>query len=255
MCDFAVGLSRQLNGSVIPSERPNHMMLEMWNPLGIVGVITAFNFPCAVLGAPTTPLITIAMTKIIAGVLEKNNLPGPIFTAFCGGAESGQVIAKDPRIPLVSFTGSSKLWVGLMVQQTVNERYGKWLLELSGNNAIIVMDDADIELAVRSVLFSAVGTAGQRCTTCRRLLLHESVYSKVLDRLCDVYKQVKVGNPLEKGTLLGPLHTRVSRENYMKGIEKIKSQGGKILVGGSIIESEGNFVQPTIVEISSTAVC
>ncbi|XP_057786677.1 aldehyde dehydrogenase family 7 member B4 isoform X1 [Salvia miltiorrhiza] len=268
MCDFAVGLSRQLNGSVIPSERPNHMMLEMWNPLGIVGVITAFNFPCAVLGwnacialvcgnsvvwkgAPTTPLITIAMTKIIAGVLEKNNLPGAIFTAFCGGAEIGQAIAKDPRIPLVSFTGSSK--VGLMVQQTVNQRYGKCLLELSGNNAIIVMDDADIELAVRSVLFAAVGTAGQRCTTCRRLILHESVYQKVLDRLCDVYKQVKVGNPLEKGTLLGPLHTPVSRENFVKGIEKIKSQGGKILVGGSIIESEGNFVQPTIVEISASA--
>ncbi|KAL6558269.1 Aldehyde dehydrogenase 7 member B4 [Orobanche minor] len=221
--DFAVGLSRQLNGSVIPSERPNHMMLEMWNCLGIVGVITAFNFPCAVLvcgnsvvwkGAPTTPLIIIAMTKIIAGVLEKNNLPGAIFIAFCGGADIGQVIAKDPRIPLVSFTGSSKLWVGLMVQQTVNERYGKWLLELSGNNAIIVMDDADID-----------GTAGQRCTTSRRLLLHESVYSKVLDRLCDVYKQVKVGYLLEKGTLLGPLHTTlVSRENYMKGMEKIKSQ-------------------------------
>ncbi|KAG6383210.1 hypothetical protein SASPL_157047 [Salvia splendens] len=277
MCDFAVGLSRQLNGSVIPSERPNHMMLEMWNPLGIVGVITAFNFPCAVLGwnacialvcgnsvvwkgAPTTPLITIAMTKIIAGVFEKNNLPGAIFTAFCGSAEIGQAIAKDPRVPLVSFTGSSK--VGLMVQQTVNQRYGKCLLELSGNNAIIVMDDADIELAVRSVLFAAVGTAGQRCTTCRRLLLHESVYEKVLDRLCDVYKQVKVGSPLEKGTLLGPLHTPVSRENFVKGIEKIKSQvraepfsvvGGKIICGGGVVESEGNFVQPTIVEISSCA--
>ncbi|KAM7480626.1 hypothetical protein LguiA_028839 [Lonicera macranthoides] len=213
MCDFAVGLSRQLNGSVIPSERPNHMMLEMWNPLGIVGVITAFNFPCAVLGwnacialvcgncivwkgAPTTPLITIAMTKLVAGVLEKNNLPAGIFTSFCGGAEIGQAIAKDKRIPLVSFTGSSK--VGLMVQQTVNERYGKCLLELSGNNAIIVMDDADIQLAARSVLFAAVGTAGQRCTTCRRL-------------------------------------------------------GGKILTGGSVIESEGNFVEPTIVEISPSA--
>ncbi|KAI5665388.1 hypothetical protein M9H77_15241 [Catharanthus roseus] len=268
MCDFAVGLSRQLNGSVIPSERPNHMMLEMWNPLGIVGVITAFNFPCAVLGwnacialvcgncvvwkgAPTTPLITIAMTRLVAGVLEKNNLPGAIFTAFCGGAEIGQAIAKDTRIPLVSFTGSSK--VGLMVQQTVNQRFGKCLLELSGNNAIIVMDDADIELAVRSVLFAAVGTAGQRCTTCRRLLLHESVYQKVLDRLLDVYKQVKIGDPLEKGTLLGPLHTRTSRENFEKGIQVIKSQGGKILVGGSVIESEGNFVQPTIVEINPNA--
>ncbi|KAL6560005.1 hypothetical protein OROGR_005122 [Orobanche gracilis] len=253
MCDFAVGLSRQLNGSVIPSERPNHMMLEMWNPLGIVGVITAFNFPCAVLvkGAPTTPLITIAMTKIIAGVLERNNLPGAIFTSFCGGAEIGQAIAKDTRVPLVSFTGSSK--VGIMVQQTVNQRFGKCLLELSGNNAIIVMDDADIELAVRSVLFAAVGTAGQRCTTCRRLLLHESIYQKVLDRLVDVYKQVKAGNPLEKGTLLGPLHTRASRENFVKGVEIITSHGGNIVAGGSIIESPGNFVQPTIVEISPSA--
>ncbi|GLT56034.1 hypothetical protein SLA2020_291070 [Shorea laevis] len=268
MCDFAVGLSRQLNGSVIPSERPNHMMLEMWNPLGIVGIITAFNFPCAVLGwnacialvcgncvvwkgAPTTPLVTVAMTKLVAGVLEKNNLPGAIFTAFCGGAEIGEAMAKDTRIPLVSFTGSSK--VGLKVQQTVNERFGKCLLELSGNNAIIVMDDADIQLAVRSVLFAAVGTAGQRCTTCRRLLLHESIYKKVLEQLLVVYKQVKIGDPLEKGTLLGPLHTSQSRRNYKKGIETIKLQAWKILTGGAVIESEGNFVQPTIVEISPDA--
>ncbi|RXH74814.1 hypothetical protein DVH24_029535 [Malus domestica] len=213
MCDFAVGLSRQLNGSIIPSERPDHMMFEVWNPLGIVGVITAFNFPCAVLGwnacialvcgncvvwkgAPTTPLVTIAVTKLIAEVLEKNNLPAAIFTAFCGGAEIGEAIAKDTRIPLVSFTGSSK--VGAKVQQIVTERFGKCLLELSGNNALIVMDDADVGLAVRSIFFAAVGTAGQRCTTCRRL-------------------------------------------------------GGKILTGGSVIESDGNFVQPTIVEIASNA--
>ncbi|XP_022715297.1 aldehyde dehydrogenase family 7 member B4 [Durio zibethinus] len=268
MCDFAVGLSRQLNGSIIPSERPNHIMLEMWNPLGIVGVITAFNFPCAVLGwnacialvcgncivwkgAPTTPLVTIAMTKLVAGVLEKNNLPGAIFTSFCGGADIGEAIAKDRRIHLVSFTGSSK--VGLKVQQTVNERFGKCLLELSGNNAIIVMDDADVQLAVRSVLFAAVGTAGQRCTTCRRLLLHESIYQTVLGQLLGVYKQIKIGDPLEKGTLLGPLHTSSSRKNFEKGIEIIKSQGGKILTGGRLIESEGNFVQPTIVEISPNA--
>uniref|UniRef100_A0A6N2K4U8 Aldehyde dehydrogenase family 7 member A1 n=1 Tax=Salix viminalis TaxID=40686 RepID=A0A6N2K4U8_SALVM len=268
MCDFSVGLSRQLNGSVIPSERPNHAMLEMWNPLGVVGVITAFNFPCAVLGwnacialvcgncvvwkgAPTTPLITIAMTRLVAGVLEKNNLPPAIFTSFCGGADIGQAIAKDTRISLVSFTGSSK--VGQMVQQTVNQRFGKCLLELSGNNAIIVMDDADIQLAVRSVLFAAVGTAGQRCTTCRRLLLHESIYQIALDQLLYVYKQVKIGNPLEKGTLLGPLHTSESRKSFEKGIEIIKSQACKILIGGSVIESEGNFVQPTIVEISPNA--
>ncbi|PRQ47033.1 Aldehyde dehydrogenase family 7 member A1 [Rosa chinensis] len=268
MCDFCVGLSRQLNGSIIPSERPNHMMFEVWNPLGIVGVITAFNFPCAVLGwnacvalvcgncvvwkgAPTTPLVTIAVTKLIAEVLEKNNLPGAIFTAFCGGAEVGEAIAKDNRIPLVSFTGSSK--VGQKVQRIVSERFGKCLLELSGNNAIIVMDDADIELAVRSILFAAVGTAGQRCTTCRRLYLHESIYQNVLDKLVGLYKQVKIGNPLEKGTLVGPLHTHQSKENFEKGIGAIKSQGGKIAVGGSTVGSDGNYVQPTIVEISPTA--
>ncbi|GJM98694.1 hypothetical protein PR202_ga15724 [Eleusine coracana subsp. coracana] len=241
---------------------------EVWNPLGVVGVITAFNFPCAVLGwnacialvcgnsvvwkgAPTTPLITVAMTKIVASVLEKNNLPGAIFTAFCGGTEIGQAIARDTRIPLVSFTGSTK--AGLMVQQQVNARFGKCLLELSGNNAIIVMDDADIQLAVRSVLFAAVGTAGQRCTTCRRLILHESIYQTFLDQLVEVYKQVRIGDPLEAGTLLGPVHTPGSKENFLKGIQTIKSQGGKILIGGSAIESEGNFVQPTIVEISSSA--
>ncbi|KVH92900.1 Aldehyde dehydrogenase, conserved site-containing protein [Cynara cardunculus var. scolymus] len=209
MCDFAVGLSRQLNGSVIPSEHANPSItliyydyVQMWNPLGIVGVITAFNFPCAVLGwnacialvcgncvvwkgAPTTPLITIAMTKL----------------------------------------------VGLMVQQTVSQRFGKCLLELSGNNALIVMDDADIKLA----------------------LVHEKIYDSVVDQLLEAYKQVKIGDPLDKGTLLGPLHTKASRENFEKGIKAIKSQGGKILTGGSIIESEGNFVQPTIVEISPSA--
>ncbi|EOY27279.1 Aldehyde dehydrogenase 7B4 isoform 5 [Theobroma cacao] len=239
MCDFAVGLSRQLNGSVIPSER--------WN-----ACIALVCGNCIVWkGAPTTPLVTIAMTKLVAGVLEKNNLPGAIFTSFCGGAEIGEAIAKDRRIPLVSFTGSST--VGLKVQQTVNARFGKCLLELSGNNAIIVMDDADVQLAVRSVLFAAVGTAGQRCTTCRRLLLHESIYQRVLDQLLDVYKQVKIGDPLQRGTLLGPLHTSSSRKNFEKGIEIIKSQGGKILTGGGLIESEGNFVQPTIVEISPNA--
>ncbi|KAL2933132.1 Aldehyde dehydrogenase family 7 member B4 [Bienertia sinuspersici] len=292
MCDFAVGLSRQLNGSIIPSERPDHAMLEVWNPLGIVGVITAFNFPSAVLGwnaclalvcgncvvwkgAPTTPLITIALTKIIAGVLEKNNLPGSIFTSLCGGAEIGQAIAKDTRISLVSFTGSSK--VGLMVQHTVNQRFGKCLLELSGNNAIIVMDDADIKLAVRSVLFAAVGTAGQRCTTCRRLLLHESIYDKVLEQLLDLYKQVKIGDPLEDGTLLGPLHTKSSKDSFVKGIEVIKSQTKtparfigiglepvfclalrqevKSCTGGSAIESEGNFVQPTIMSTYLVELC
>ncbi|KAH9321688.1 hypothetical protein KI387_016327, partial [Taxus chinensis] len=268
MCDYAVGLSRQLNGSIIPSERPNHMMMEVWNPLGIVGVITAFNFPAAVLGwnacialvcgncviwkgAPTTPLITVAMTKLIAEVFKRNGFPSAIFTCICGGAEIGQAIAEDTRIPLVSFTGSTK--VGQIVQRTVNARFGKCLLELSGNNAIIVMDDADLALAVSSVLFAAVGTAGQRCTTCRRLLLHENIYQQVIEKLVDAYKQVKVGDPMDKDTLLGPLHTQISKLNFERGIQVIKSQGGNILTGGSVIEHEGNYVQPTIVEISQDA--
>ncbi|KAJ8441128.1 hypothetical protein Cgig2_006957 [Carnegiea gigantea] len=275
MCDFAVGLSRQLNGSIIPSERksnllelffysrhslrcPNHVMLEVWNPLGIVGVITAFNFPCAVLGwnacialvcgncvvwkgAPTTPLVL--PVEEVLGIASFWFLCDA-FWFYCD--------------ELVIFIHSKLLisllpQVGLMVQQSVNQRFGKCLLELSGNNAIIVMDDADIKLAVRSILFAAVGTAGQRCTTCRRLLLHESIYSKILSQLVDLYKQVKIGDPLENGTLLGPLHTKTSKENFLKGMGAIKAQGGKILVGGSAIESDGNFVQPTIVEISPDA--
>lgn len=268
MCDYAVGLSRQLNGSVLPSERPNHAMLEVWNPLGIVGVITAFNFPCAVLGwnacialvcgncvlwkgAPTTSLVTIATTKLIVDVLEKNNLPGAICTTVCGGAEIGEAISKDSRIPLVSFTGSTK--VGQIVQSVVSARFGKCLLELSGNNAIIVMDDANLSLVVPSVLFAAVGTAGQRCTTCRRLFVHEKLYSQVTEKLLHAYSQVKVGDPLEEGTLIGPLHTPSSKISFEQGIQKIRSQGGKILTGGSVLEREGNFVQPTVVEISHDA--
>ncbi|KAJ7564458.1 hypothetical protein O6H91_02G018200 [Diphasiastrum complanatum] len=265
MCDFAVGLSRQINGLILPSERPNHLMMEVWNPLGIVGVITAFNFPCAVLGwnaclalvcgnsvvwkgAPTTPLVTIATTRIFTQVLENNGLPGSIFTCVCGGSEIGEAIARDPRIPLVSFTGSTK--VGQLVRNAVNARFGKCLLELSGNNAIIVMDDVDMPLAVRSVLFAAVGTAGQRCTTCRRLLVHEKVYDKMIESLLSAYTQIKAGDPLSNETLLGPLHSEVSKSNFERGIEIIKSQGGKILTGGKTLEREGNYVEPTIVEIS-----
>ncbi|PPE02803.1 hypothetical protein GOBAR_DD00172 [Gossypium barbadense] len=250
MCDFAVGLSRQLNGSVIPSERPNHMMLEMWNPLGIVGVITAFNFPCAVLGWNACIALVCGNCVVCFHVLASFN--GTSNHAVC----NNEIFTLEDHKKFDDSTSSIDVLamvVGVKVQQTVNERFGKCLLELSGNNAIIVMDDADIKLAVRSVLFAAVGTAGQRCTTCRRLLLHESIYRTVVDQLLDVYKQVKIGDPLEKGTLLGPLHTSSSRKNFEKGIEIIKSQGGKILTGGGIIESEGNFVQPTIVEISPDA--
>lgn len=263
ICDFAVGLSRSMNGQVIPSERPGHLLLEMWNPLGLVGIITAFNFPVAVFGwnnaisliggnvnlwkgAPTTPLCTVAVTRIVSEVLERNGLPGAICSAICGGANIGQAMSEDKRVNLVSFTGSTH--VGREVALTVQKRFGKSLLELGGNNAIVVMDDADLDMVVRAVLFAAVGTAGQRCTTTRRLILHESVYDEVTSRLVAAYKQVKVGNPLHAGVLCGPLHTKRSVEIYSEAVKAAVAQGGKVLAGGNVIEGEGFFVQPTIVE-------
>ncbi|CAI7920658.1 unnamed protein product, partial [Closterium sp. NIES-54] len=241
MCDFSVGLSRQLTGSIIPSERPNHFMMEQWNPLGVVGVISAFNFPNAVLGwnaclalvcgdvvvwkgAPTTSLVSVATTRIVADVLARNGLPGGIFSCVCGGTEIGQAIARDPRIPLVSFTGSTR--VGQAVRAEVSARWGNCLLELSGNNAIVIMPDADLALAVRSVLFAAVGTAGQRCTTCRRLLVHEDVYDEVVRLLTAAYKQAleKVGDPVLPTTLIGPLHTPAAKAQFLKGLADVTAQ-------------------------------
>lgn len=212
ICDYAVGLSRMLEGKVLPSERPDHFMLEQWNPVGTVGVISAFNFPAAVYGwnsaialvcgngvlwkaAPTTSLIAIAITRILAGVFEQNGLPPAICSLVTGGAEIGKAIASNRLIDLVSFTGSTP--AGRAVGVTVQERFGKSILELGGNNAIIVLDDADIDMAVRSVLFAAVGTAGQRCTTARRLLLQEGIHDEFLLRLAKAYEQIRVGGPLE----------------------------------------------------------
>jgi len=263
ICDFATGLSRTIGGSVIPSERPDHFLMETWNPLGVVGMITAFNFPVAVAGwnlalslvagnthvwkgAPTTPLTTIALTKIMAEVLERNNVPGSVIAAVCGGGDVGHTLANDRRVPLVSFTGSTK--TGKAVAMDVQARFGKSLLELGGNNALTILEDADLDMACRSVLFAAVGTAGQRCTSVRRLLVQESVYDEVVERLVKAYKSVKIGDPSEPGVLCGPLHTKQSVENFKKGIEDAKAQGGKIAVGGEVIEGPGNFVQPTIIE-------
>jgi len=264
ICDFAVGLSRMYSGKIIPSERPGHVLLEQWNPLGVVGVISAFNFPIAVYGwnsavamvcgntllwkgAPTTPLVSVATTKIIASVLEKNNLPGGICSMVCGGAEIGEAMAKDTRIPLVSFTGSTEVGnkVGVMVQ----ERFGKSLLELGGNNAIIVDEDADLEMVAQSVVFACVGTAGQRCTTTRRLILHNKVHDQVLTRMKKSFEQVltRLGDPLEDSVLYGPLHGPLSVKKYLETIEAIKKAGGSIVFGGKVIEREGFFVEPTIV--------
>ncbi|KAG2387954.1 hypothetical protein C9374_000804 [Naegleria lovaniensis] len=269
ICDYATGLSRMINGSVLPSERPNHMMYEMWNPIGTVGVISAFNFPVAVYGwnaalglvcgntmvwkgAPTTSLSTIATGKIIQQVLKDNKLNPAICTSMTGGADIGEAIAKDKRIGLVSFTGSTK--VGKRVREIVNDRWGNCLLELGGNNAIIVCEDADLEIAFRSVLFACVGTAGQRCTTTRRLIIHESVYDQFINKLKKGYANVKIGDPLrESGVLCGPLHTKNAVEQYKNALEQAKKQGGKILYGGNVLNRSGNYVEPTIVEIAYDA--
>ena len=262
ICDFAVGLSRSFEGKIFPSERPGHMLLEQWNPLGVVGIITAFNFPVAVFGwnaaialvcgncclwkgAPTTPLTSIAISRIVASVLKANDLPAAICTLFCGGADLGAAMATDDRLRLVSFTGSTA--VGKKVALAVQNRFGKILLELGGNNAIVVMDDADLDMVVRASLFACVGTAGQRCTTTRRLILHEKVYDQVLERLKKAYGQVKMGDPMQPGTLLGPMHSELGVNGFLKAIEEAKSQGGSVEVGGSRVDAPGFFVNPTIV--------
>lgn len=262
ICDFAVGLSRSFEGKIFPSERPGHMLLEQWNPLGVIGVITAFNFPvapfgwnaaialvcgncCLWKGAPTTPLTSIAITRVMTSVLVANELPAAIISLFCGGVDIGSAIAEDQRVKLVSFTGSTG--VGRKVALTVQARFGKVLLELGGNNAIVVMDDADLDMVVRASLFACVGTAGQRCTTTRRLILHEKVYDEVLERLKKAYTQVKMGDPLQPGTLLGPMHSDLGVRGFLGAIQEAKEQGGKVEVGGSVADAPGFFVHPTIV--------
>ncbi|KAJ3354529.1 Alpha-aminoadipic semialdehyde dehydrogenase [Allomyces javanicus] len=268
VCDYAVGLSRMMSGKVIPSERPGHFMMEQWNPLGNVGVISAFNFPVAVYGwnsalalvcgnpviwkgAPSTNLSSVATTKIISEVLVKNNLPGAITALVTGDADVGIAMSKDKRVNLLSFTGSTE--VGRKVGVTVQERFGRPLLELGGNNAIIVMDDADLKLAVQSILFAAVGTAGQRCTTVRRLFLHEKIRDEFMAQLIAAYQQVRIGDPLDEATLCGPLHTKAAVEAYQKGLEAVKAQGGKILFGGEVLDAPGNYVTPAITEIDAKA--
>ncbi|XP_028829571.1 alpha-aminoadipic semialdehyde dehydrogenase [Denticeps clupeoides] len=262
VCDYAVGLSRMIGGPVLPSERPGHALIEQWNPVGLVGIITAFNFPVAVYGwnnaialicgnvclwkgAPTTPLTSVAVTKIVANVLGQNNLPGAICSMTCGGADIGSAIAKDERVDLVSFTGSTH--VGKQVSLMVQERFGRQLLELGGNNAIVVFEDADLNLAVPSTVFAAVGTAGQRCTTTRRLMLHEGVHDAVVERLAKAYKQVRIGDPWDPSTLYGPLHTKQAVEQYLAAVEQAKQQGGTIICGGKVMDRPGNYVEPTII--------
>ena len=277
ICDLAAGMSRQIPGQVLPSEREEHVMLETWSPLGTVGIITAFNFPNAVAGwnsavslvcgntqilkgAETASLTSIALQKLFVQVLEDNGMSGGVATLCQGrGEDVGELMLHDERVSLVSFTGSTK--VGKRVSNVVGSRFGRTLLELGGNNAIIVMDDANVEMALRSVLFAAVGTCGQRCTSLRRLLLHQDIYDEFVDRLKQSYAKVKIGDPLNGDTLVGPLHRKEALENFSRVVKEAQAQGGKVLYGGERVPSDtlpqeirsGNFVYPTIVEIGHDA--
>jgi len=261
ICDFAVGLSRQLYGLTIASERPKHRMMEQWHPLGPIGIVTAFNFPCAVYAwnaaiaavcgdtcvwkpSPRTPLVSIAVQHLADRAMKACDAEGVLNLAM-GGADVGAWIAEDPRLPLVSFTGS--IPVGKQVAATVAGRLGKSILELGGNNAIIVAADADLDLAVRAITFGAVGTAGQRCTSTRRVFADASVVDELTERLTRAYATVKIGDPLEEGVLMGPLCGEGSVRAFEAALETASAQGGEVVTGGMAIDRAGWFVQPTIV--------
>jgi len=267
ICDFAVGQSRQLYGKTIASERPEHQMLEKYQPLGIVGIISAFNFPVAVWSwnamiaaicgdvciwkpSEKTPLCGIACQHIVAQVVKENDLPEGIFSFINGGADLGKWMAEDRRVPLVSATGSTRM--GKSVAQTVAGRLGKSLLELGGNNAIIMTANANIEMALRATVFGSVGTCGQRCTTTRRLIIHESIYDQVKDRLVQAYGGLKIGNPMNENTLVGPLIDKDAVNGFTNALEVVQKEGGKLLTGGEVLTlgglEGGNYVQPAIVE-------
>ena len=271
ICDFAVGLSRQLHGLTMHSERPGHRMYEQYHPLGIVGIISAFNFPVAVWSWNTalawicgdvcvwkpsekTPLCGVACQNIIAEVLKKNHLPEGISCLINGDYQVGEFMTQDKRIPLVSATGSIRM--GKIVAQAVAARLGKSLLELGGNNAIIVTPDADIEMTVIGAVFGAVGTAGQRCTSTRRLIVHDSIYDQVKDAIVDAYKQLKIGNPLDEYNHVGPLIDTDAVALYQNALEKAKSEGGNIIVEGAVLTGEGYesgcYVKPAIIEANNS---
>lgn len=270
ICDFAVGLSRQLYGLTIVSERPKHRMMEQYHPLGVVGVISAFNFPVAVWSWNTalawvcgdtcvwkpsekTPLTAIACQNIAQRVFEANNVPEGVSSLVIGGPEIGKALAADRNIALVAATGSTPM--GRSVAQTVAARLGKTLLELGGNNAIIITPSADLKMVVPGAVFGAVGTAGQRCTSTRRLIIHDSIYDKVLESITAAYKQIKIGNPLDENNHMGPLIDKDAVEMYLNAIEEVKKEGGKILVEGGVLTGEGYesgcYVKPVIVEAKS----
>lgn len=265
IADFAVGLSRQLYGKTMHSERRNHRMYEQWHPLGIIGVITAFNFPAAVWAwnsmiaavcgdvvvwkpSELAPLTAVAMNSICREIARRRGFEG-IFSLVVGdGPELGKKMALDTRIPCVSATGSCRM--GRSVAQAVAGRMGRSILELGGNNAVIVLPDADMDLVVRGVLFGAVGTAGQRCTSIRRALVHTAVYDDFIQALSAAYKQVRIGNPLQQGTLMGPLIHKGAVDSYLAAVARVKGEGGEVVCGGRVVPGmpSGLYVEPTIVK-------
>ncbi len=267
IADFAVGLSRQLYGMTTQSERPHHRLYEQWHPLGPVGIVTAFNFPVAVFGwnamialvcgdtliwkpSSKTPLCAIATVRIMEEVLGENGLPEGIVNLIIGSGETiGERLIRDERIPLISATGSVRM--GKHVGKTVAERLGRTILELGGNNGVILMEDTDMELALQAVLFGAVGTAGQRCTTIRRLMVHESIQETFTNRLIGAYRSVQIGNPLDKRTLMGPLIDADAVKQFEAAIARVREEGGEILTGGNVLKeggyAKGFYVEPTIV--------
>jgi aldehyde dehydrogenase (NAD+) len=267
ICDFAVGLSRQLHGQTMHSERPLHRMYEQWHPLGIVGIISAFNFPVAVWSWNTmlawvcgdvciwkpsekTPLCAVACQHIIEKIFAKNNVPEGVSGLITGARETGEWLVKDTRVPLISATGSTRM--GKMVGTAVAERLGKSLLELGGNNAIIISAEADLDMAILGAVFGAVGTAGQRCTTTRRLIIADSIYDKVKGRLVAAYKQLRIGNPLDEKNHVGPLIDTDAVKMYEQSIEACKKEGGKFIVEGAVLQGDGYesgcYVKPCIAE-------
>ena len=270
ICDLAVGMSRQLNGLTMHSERPNHRMYEQYHPLGIVGIISAFNFPVAVWSwnsmiaavcgdvciwkpSEKTPLSAVACQNLMAKILKENNLPEGLFSLINGDFKVGEWMSHDERIPLVSATGSTRM--GKAVGTALAQRFGKALLELGGNNAIILSENANLDLAMIGVVFGAVGTAGQRCTTTRRLIIHESLYKQVKEKLVKAFAQLTIGNPLT-GNLVGPLIDKAAVNAYLNAIEQVKTEGGNVLCGAEVLSGEGYesgcYVKPTICEANNS---
>lgn len=267
ICDFAVGLSRQLNGLTMHSERPGHRMYEQWHPLGVIGIISAFNFPVAVWSwnsmiawvcgdtciwkpSEKTPLCALACQNIVAVVFAANQVPEGVCGLITGGREAGEWMTSDHRIPMISATGSTRM--GKAIGQAMASRLGRALLELGGNNAIIVSKDADLDIAIPGAVFGAVGTAGQRCTTTRRLIIHESIYDKVRDKLVAAYRQLRIGDPLQERNHVGPLIDKDAVRAYSNAIEAGKKQGCRFLIDGEVLAGDGFesgcYVTPAIAE-------